>query len=302
MRAVRVPGSVTVGAMSLIAVTGSTGALGGRVAARLADRGLAQRLVVRDAARAPELPGAEAAVAAGYHDHAAMVTALRGADTLLLVSGRESATRTDEHRAAISAAAEAGVGHVVYTSFLGASPDATFTLARQHATTEGDLRASGMAWTVLRDTMYLDFVPFFASADGTIAGPGGAGRVAYVAREDVADVAAAVLASPAPHAGRTYDVTGEERLSLAEAAAILTEETGRPVTYVDETEEQAYASRAHLGAPAFEVAGWVSSYLAIAAGELDVASDVVARLTGHPPRRLRDLLREDPGSWAHLRA
>ena len=288
--------------MSLIAVTGSTGALGGRVARRLADRGLPQRLVVRDAARAPELPGTEVAVAAGYHDHAAMVAALRGAATLFLVSGRESATRTDEHRAAIAAAAEAGVGHVVYTSFLGAAPGATFTLARQHATTEDDLRASGMAWTILRDTMYLDFVPFFASADGVIAGPGGDGRVAYVARDDVADVAAAVLADPASHAGATYDVTGDERLTLAEAAAILSEETGREVTYVDETEEQAYASRAHFGAPEFEVEGWVSSYRAIAAGELDVVTDVVARLAGHPPRRLRDLLREDPDSWAHLRS
>ena len=150
--------------------------------------------------------------------------------------------------------------------------------------------------------MYLDFVPFFASADGVIAGPGGDGRVAYVAREDVADVAAAVLADPAAHAGATYDVTGDELLSLAEAAAILTAECGRPVRYVDETVEQAYASRAHFGAPEFEGEGWVSSYQAIAAGELDVVSDVVARLAGHPPRRLRDLLREDPAAWAHLRA
>lgn len=287
--------------MSLIAVTGSTGALGGRVARRLVDRGLAQRLVVREAGRAPGLPGVEVAVAAGYHDRAAMVAALRGATTLLLVSGRESETRVDEHRTAISAAAEAGIAHVVYTSFLGASPDATFTHARQHAATEDDLRASGMAWTALRDTLYLDFVPFFASSDGVIAGPAGDGRVAYVAREDVADVVAAVLADPAAHAGATYDVTGDERLTLAEAAAILTEETGRVVTYVDETEEQAYASRAHLGAPAFEVEGWVSSYRAIAAGELDVVSDVVARIAGHEPRRLRDLLREDRDAWAHLR-
>lgn len=287
--------------MSLIAVTGSTGALGGRVARRLADRGLAQRLVVRDAARAPELAGAEVAVATGYHDHAGMVAALRGAATLLLVSGRESATRVEEHRTAIAAAAEAGVGHVVYTSFLGAAPDATFTLARQHAATEDDLRASGLAWTALRNTMYLDFVPFLASGDGVIAGPGGDGRVAYVAREDVADVVAAVLADPHPHAGAICDVTGDERLSLAEAAAILTAETGRPVTYAEETEAEAYASRASYGAPDFEVAGWVSSYQAIAAGELDVVSDVVGRLAGRPPRRLRDLLREDPGSWAHLR-
>lgn len=287
--------------MSLIAVTGSTGALGGRVARRLADAGHAQRLVVRDVGRAPRLPGAEVAIAAGYHDHAGMVTALRGASTLFLVSGRESPDRVAEHRSAIDAAAEAGVGHVVYTSFLGAAHDATFTLARHHAATEDHLRASGMAFTVLRNTMYLDFVPFFASADGVIAGPAGDGRVAYVAREDVADVAAAVLADPAAHAGEVLDVTGDERLTLAEAAAVLTEETGREVRYEDETREQAYASRAHFGAPAYEVEGWVTSYEAVAAGELDATSDVVERLAGHPPLRLREFLRGDRESWAHLR-
>ena len=289
------------GAVSLIAVTGSTGALGGRVARRLADRGLQQRLVVRDVARAPTLDGAEAAVAAGYHDHAGMVAALRGASTLFLVSGRESATRVDEHRTAVDAAAEAGVGHVVYTSFLGAAHDATFTLARHHAATEEHLRASGMRTTFLRNTMYLDFVPFFASADGVIAGPAGDGRAAFVSRDDVADVAAAVLADPAAHDGATYDVTGDERLSLAEAAEVLTEETGRPVTYVDETEEEAYASRAHFGAEPFEVEGWVTSYQALGAGDFDVVTDVVERIAGHAPQRLRDLLRSDRESWAHLR-
>jgi uncharacterized protein YbjT (DUF2867 family) len=287
--------------MSLIGVTGSTGALGGRVAAHLADRGLAQRLVVRDVRRAPRLDRAEVAIAAGYHDHAGMVTALRGVSTLFLVSGRESPDRVAEHRSAIDAAVEAGVSHVVYTSFLGAAHDATFTLARHHAETEEMLAASGLGWTFLRDSLYLDFVPFLASADGVIAGPGGDGRVAFVAREDVADVAAVVLADPAAHAGATYDLTGDERLTLAEAAAILTEETGRGVSYVEETREEAYASRAHFGAPDFEVEGWVTSYEAIAAGELDVVTDVVDRLTGHRPMRLRELLRADRDSWAHLR-
>jgi uncharacterized protein YbjT (DUF2867 family) len=288
--------------MTLIAVTGATGALGGRVARRLADRGLAQRLVVRDVARAPRLQGAAGAVAAGYHDHAGMVAALRGTSTVFLVSGRESADRVAEHRSAIDAAVEAGVERIVYVSFLGAAEDATFTLARHHALTEAHLAASGLRHTVLRDSMYLDFVPFFAAADGVIRGPAGDGRAAFVAREDVADVAAAVLADPAAHDGATYDVTGEERLSLAEAAAILTEETGREVSYVEETEEEAYDSRAHFGAPDFEVEGWVTSYQALGAGELDVVSDVVRRIAGHAPMSLRELLRADRDSWAHLRA
>src|SRR3954466_15929686 len=125
----------------LIAVTGATGELGGRVARQLAERGAAQRLIVRDAARAPELPGAEVAVSPGYHDRAAMTAALRGADKLFLVSGREEPDRVAEHRSAIDAAAEAGVRPGVSTSFMGAAPDATFTLARHRHLTEEHLRA-----------------------------------------------------------------------------------------------------------------------------------------------------------------
>src|SRR4051812_9905940 len=107
-----------------IAITGATGALGGRLAARLADHGVHQRLIVRDAGRAPRLDGAEIAVAAGYRDRAAMVQALRGTGTLFLVSGREAADRVAEHVSAVDAAVEAGVRRVVYTSFMGAAPDA----------------------------------------------------------------------------------------------------------------------------------------------------------------------------------
>src|SRR5215212_7997893 len=115
----------------LIAVCGATGALGGRVAAHLSERGAAIRLIVRDPARAPALDGAEVAVAAGYHDTEEMTAALRGAATVFLVSGRESPNRLDEHRSAVDAAVAAGVGRIVYTSFANASPDTAFKLGRQ---------------------------------------------------------------------------------------------------------------------------------------------------------------------------
>lgn len=284
----------------LIAVTGATGELGGRVAARLASAGARQRLIVRDPARAPDVAGAEIAVAGGYDDRAGMVAALRGVDTLFLVSGREAPDRLSQHHAAVDAATEAGVGRIVYTSFLGAAPDAVFTLARQHAATEQHIRATGIAHTFLRNSMYLDFVPFFASPEGVIAGPAGDGRCAWVARDDIADVAAAVLTT-AGHDELTYELTGPESHTLTWAAGRLTEATGRLVEYVEETEEEAYASRAHFGAPDFEVEGWVSSYLAVRAGELDVVTDTVERLAGHPPQALPEFLARNPGSWAHLR-
>jgi uncharacterized protein YbjT (DUF2867 family) len=273
----------------LVAVTGSTGRLGSRVARRLADAGVAQRLVVRDPGRAPDLPGATLA-RAEYADRAAAVEALTGVDVLLMISAGEEKERVATHRTFVDAAAAAGVRHVVYTSFDGAAPDCTFTLGRDHWATEEHLRASGMRWTFLQDNLYLDFLPYFVGEDGVLRGPAGDGRVAAVAIDDVADVAAAVLRDPASHEGKAYPLTGPAALTLAEAAEIITAGTGRPVSYHAETVEEAYASRASYGAPGWQLDAWVSTYTAIANGELDRVSPNVERLTGHPPRSLAELV------------
>ncbi len=272
-----------------LAVTGATGWVGGLVATDLAERGAAQRLVVRDPARAPELPGA-VAVSSSYGDAEAARTALAGVSTLFMVSASESETRRAEHLAFVDAAADAGVEHVVYLSFTGAAPDATFTLARDHHATEQRIRDSGMAWTFLRDNLYLEFVEGMAGADGVIRGPAGEGRAAVVSHPDVARAAVAVLLDPPSHRGETYDLTGPESLGLAQMAATITEVTGRDVRFHDETVAEAYRSRAAYGAPDWQVDAWVSTYTAIRAGELDGVSGDVERLTGRPPLSLRDHL------------
>jgi uncharacterized protein YbjT (DUF2867 family) len=282
-----------------IAVTGATGALGGRVAQRLAALGVAQRLVVRDASRAADMAGTDVAVAAGYHDRDAMTNALRGLETLFLVSATESATRVEDERTAVAAAVDAGVQRIVYTSFVGAAPDAVFTFARHHHDTEEHIRATGLAYTFLRDSMYLDKVPMLASAEGIIAGPGGDGQAAWVARDDVADVAAAVLTGDG-HDGETYDVTGPESATLTYAAEVLSDFSGRDVTYHEETVHEAYESRADYGAPEWEVEGWVTSFEAVAEGDFDFVTDVVPALTGHDALSLREFLAENPDSYAHL--
>jgi NAD(P)H dehydrogenase (quinone) len=279
----------------LIAVTGATGGLGGRVARRLAGRGVAQRLVVRDAARAPEV--AEAT----YGDGEAMRRALDGVATLLMVSASEDRERVKLHTTAVEAAVAAGVGRVVYTSFFGAAPDCTFTFGRDHWHTEEALKASGVRWTFLRDNLYIDFLPLMAGADGVIRGPGGNGRAAVVARDDIADAGVAVLLDDTGrHDGRGYDMTGPEALTLAEVAEQLSRVAGRPITYQEETLEEAYASRASYGAPDWEVDGWVSTYTAIANGDLERVSGDLEALAGHPPIRLAGFLRDHPDSYRHL--
>jgi NAD(P)H dehydrogenase (quinone) len=276
----------------LIGVTGATGEVGGRVARLLAERGAPIRLIVRDPGRAPsDLAGAEVRVASSYGARDEMVDALRGVSTLFLVPGRESADRVSQHRTAVEAAAEAGVARIVYLSFVDADTS-SFTLGREHGATEEIVRASGLAWVFPRMSLYTDFIPMMADSDGVIRGPAGEGRLAAVLRDDLADAVAALLIGAGRHDGRTYDLTGPSAFTLAEAAAEMSRAWGRPFTFMDETLEEARASRAVFGAPDWEVEGWISSYVAIARGELERVSDGVEQLTGHPPRSLRSWLSE----------
>ena len=272
-----------------LGVTGSTGHLGGRIARLLAAAGSHQRLVVRTPAKAPLLPRTTVAQAS-YADRDAVRRALEGLDTVLMVSAAEAERRVDEHRAFVDAAAAAGVRHLVYISFYGASADATFTLARDHHLTEQHIEQSGMAWTFLRDNLYADFIPKLVADDGVIRGPADDGRVAAVAQDDVASAVTAVLLAAAAHEGRTYSLTGPEAITLTEAAATMSRVLGRRYEFVDETVEEAYASRAAYGAPGWQLDAWVSTYTAIASGELAGVTQDVERLTGHPPRSLADVL------------
>lgn len=283
------------------AITGATGALGGLVARRLAERGIAQRLIVRDPARVPPLSGPVEVAQASYGDAAAMRAALDGIDTWLFVSASESADRVAQHLCAVDAAVAAGVRRVVYTSFLGAAPEATFTLARDHWRTEERIRQSGMRHTFLRDSLYLDVFAMFVGPGGVARGPAGDGRVGAVARADVADAAVRVLLDDS-HDGRTFDLTGPQALTLHEIAAELTRASGRPITYLPETLAEAYASREPYGAPDWEVEGWVTSYTAVAAGELDVVTDHVQALTGHAPTTLAEYLAAHPAAVQRLRS
>jgi NAD(P)H dehydrogenase (quinone) len=278
-----------IAARTALAVTGSTGRLGSRVARGLSQLGVDQRLVVRDPAKAPALPGTHIATA-GYGDRAAVRTALTGAHTVFMVSAAETADRVQQHLTFIDAAVDAGVQRIVYVSFFGASPTATFTLARHHWATEEHLRSVGITHTILRDNIYADFTPYFLGTDGNIRGPAGDGRVAVVAQADIAEVAIAVLTSDGAYDGRTLDLTGPAALTMREIASILSDHLGRTVSYIPETIEEAYASRTSYGAPEWQVDGWVSTYLAIAAGELAAVTADIPEVTGHPAMSLKQAL------------
>jgi NAD(P)H dehydrogenase (quinone) len=273
----------------VIAVTGASGHVGGAVATILSEAGIPLRLIVRNPAKAPKLADTEVAVAS-YGDMDAAMPALRGITTLFMVSAAEAPDRLQQHIDFIDAAVASGVEHIVYTSFVGAAEDAIFTLARDHWATEQRIKGTGRRFTILRDNFYLDFVPELVGEDGVIRGPAGQGRMAAVARADVAAVAAAVLQDPEAHKQMTYDLTGPRAFSLDEAAALLSAPGDRKVTFYDETLDEAYASRQKWQPAPWQADAWVSTYTSIASGELAAVSDDVERITGRRPMSLEQLL------------
>ncbi len=314
----------------MLAITGATGKIGGRIAARLANLHIEQRLILRDPQRAPHLAGAEIRQASSFGDAAALGQALAGVDTLFLVSARDrfgvahlSAEqgvapppydRVQQQITAIDAAVAVGVKHIVYLSMLNAAADATFILARDHFHTEEHIKTLGIAFTFLRASLYTDNVPQSVSADGVIRAPAGEGRAAWVTRDDIADVAVAVLTGK-DHAGKTYDVTGPEALTLAQTAQQLSLATGRPITYCPQTPHAARTTRSTsrlekyeaerrrwtgAGLNEYEVEVFVTHFLQIATGELATVSDTVPILTGHPAQSLAQFLALHRESFQHL--
>jgi NAD(P)H dehydrogenase (quinone) len=112
-----------------------------------------------------------------------------------------------------------------------------------------------------------------------------------VAQDDIAEVAATVLTQPSEHVGETYELTGPEALTFEDIAVLLTQVTGRWVTYEPETIEEAYASRRVSADSQWQLDAWVTTYTAIAAGELAHISTSVADLTGHEATSTETLLR-----------
>jgi len=265
----------------VILVTGASGSVGRRVAELLDADGAALRLMTRDPAKAPSLPGVEV-VAADYSRPESLDAAFRDIDTAFIVSGyAREGERARLHGHAIDTAARAGVSRVVYLSFQGASPDSKFPMSRDHFLTEQYLVASGVPFTALRDNLYLDILPHLFDDQGVVRGPAGNGSMAFVSREDVARTVAAVLSTPGA-GNHIYDVTGPEALTFAEAAHRLSALVGHQLRYEEESPEEGRRWRAAGGAPDWEVETWVGSYLAAAAGELAAVSDAVQRLTGQP--------------------
>ena len=275
----------------MIGITGVTGKLGSYVADLVDKKEIASVHLARSPERGKVYASAEIRKIV-YANTPEVVEALKGIDTLLMVSARENPVRVKEHKEFLDAAKLAGVQHIVYTSFYGADEKATFTLSRDHAQTEAYIKEVGFTYTFLRDNFYLDFLIDIALENGEIRGPAGSGQVSAVSRKDTSSVAAEILLNPKEWENQALNLTGPEDLSMEEIVALLSKETGKDITYLDESVEEAYESRKKWPAQTWEYDAWVSTYTAIKAGEQAGVSTDIEKLLRHPASSLLDILRD----------
>lgn len=284
--------------MTTIGITGAAGTLGRRtaqyvLAARPADDVV---LFSRSPESLTEFTDAGArARHADFDEPAALAEAFSGVDVLLLISTDAVGRRRAQHEAAISAAAAAGVGRLVYTSMSHADtvfPEALRPLSDDHAATEDALRRAGPAWTILRNALYLDTISAGwaeAGATGSLITNNGAGRHAPITRDDCAAAAAAVLLGDG-HDDVVYDIAGAQLLDDAAIAEALTTRYGTPVNVVTVTDEQYAEGLLSAGLPSEMVRVLVGFGASIRNGLLETPLGDTDELIGRAPIALAGFL------------
>lgn len=275
--------------MGKILITGVTGHLGGAVLNKLLAKVPASdvRVLVRDEAKAEAFKALGVEIALGtYDDKASLVAAFKGIDKLYFVSGNDVANRGAQHENVVHAATEAKVGHVIYTSFQrrNESDNAPLAfLASTHLLAEKLLKASGLTYTILEHALYAEVIPMFVGEKvletGVIFQPGGDGKTAFALREDLAEAGVAVLTGEG-HENRSYELTGSKALSYADIAALITEASGKNVTYVSPTVEAFTEELTKAGVPAMYIGLFAGFSSAIKEGEFAAISGDLEKLIG----------------------
>lgn len=230
-----------------------------------------------------------------FDDPLTLDAAFAGIDRVLIISTDAIGVpgqRQRQHRAAVDAAARAGVSHIVYTSMPRPEPGSLIPFAPDHYETEQAIERSGRPFTILRNSWYAENLlgslpPVLAS--GKWYTSAGEGRIAYVAREDTARAAAAALARDAQVSAR-FDITGPKAMTVAEIAALATKLFGKPIEVVQVSDEQLAGGLRAAGLPDFVIPLIVGTDANARSGRFDVASDAVLKLTGKPAQSLESFL------------
>lgn len=262
-----------------IAITGATGQLGRLAIAALKARGVTPVALARDPAKAADLSVETRAFDYTTADPAA----LKGVDTLVLISSNDLSDRVAQHKRVIAAAKTAGVTRIVYTSLLKGAAN-QMQLALDHGPTEAALIDSGIAHTVLRNGWYTENYTGALDAvveHGAMIGAAGEGQVSSAARKDYAE-AIAVVALDDGHAGQVYELAGDAAHSGADLAAAVASATGKPVAYVNLPDAGYAAALEGFGLPPILAGALANSETWAAKGALYDDSRTLSRLIGRP--------------------
>ncbi|GAB7111000.1 SDR family oxidoreductase [Streptomyces phaeofaciens JCM 4814] len=276
-----------------IAVTGAAGSLGGRVVQLLGDRADVDVVAMtRRKLPAEAFPPQVEVAVANYADPPALRAALKGVDTLVLVSSDgPDAQVLLHHRNVVAAATAEGVGHVAALSSVDADVASPFCYAVVNRLTEDLLLSSGVPCSFARASLYVEFFQAWlieARTTGLLRLPAADGRISLVARDDVArSLAALAVGEPT---GRHHDITGPESVDLAGIASITTEAWGTPVAYVDIPDAVYCAETAASGLDPWWLYAFSSMFASVREQRWDRVRDDYAQLTGHSPVALRDAL------------
>ena len=286
----------------MILVTGATGHFGESTIDFLLKKGISSTNIValvRDEEKAADLKNKEVALRIGdYDNYTSLVNAFKGVEKLLFVSGSDIFKRGTQHQNVVTAAKEAGVQHIVYTSFLGKNETESSPLwlvAQSHLQTEALLKESGMNYTILKNTLYMDFVPAFLGEKvletGVIYLPAGNGKVGAVLRSEMAEATANILTG-SNHIGKIYRFTNHEAFSYQEVAQHLSETTGKTINYISPTaDEYAHTLKEH-GVPDDFIGLFSSFAVAQANGELEIVGSDLEQLLGRKPTSVKTFLNQ----------
>ena len=287
-----------------IVITGATGHLGRLVVEALLDQRVPAVEIIaagRDLAKIGDLADRGVQLRpVDYDDPESLRQAFAGAEKVLLISGSEVGHRLEQHRNAINAAKDAGVGLIAYTSIANAGRT-EMKLAAEHKATEVLLRDSGLPFALLRNSWYLENYTDQLGGylqHGAVLGSAGAGRVSAATRADYARAAVAVLLGH-DQAGKVYELGGDEAFTLGELAGEISAAAGQPVTYRDLPMAEYTGVLVEMGLPEPYAAILADSDLGIARGDLLVTSGDLRTLIGRPATTMRDAVRAAAGVNRH---
>ena len=284
-----------------ILVTGATGHLGKATLEFLLEKLPATQVaaLARSAEKAAELTAKNVDVRIGdYTDYTSLVNAFQGIDKLFLVSSNDLANRTAQQLAAVKAAKEAGVKHIVYTSIPHKTPGGAAPLAfvvGSHVETENAIKESGIAYTILRNNLYMDLLPVFVGEQvaqtGVVYFPAGDGKTAFATRKDFAEASANLLIDSTAHENKTYEFASPVSYSFYDVASALSEVLGKEIVYAKPTVEEYKTTLTNAGVPAEGVGFFAAFAENIALGELDIPDNTVEKLLGRKPTGMSEFLR-----------